>query len=106
MEENEEGLTLPIHFRNEQWAVTGYGLECVDKDNGHYEIEKCRLGEADRGFPDWPPHMAGKSWVSPELFMEAFMLALWVHRGAYNYKPFTSGDWMSKVSKELERRMG
>jgi hypothetical protein len=42
MEENEAGLTLPICFRNEQWAVTGYGLECTG-------VNRCEIQAKDLG---------------------------------------------------------
>ena len=31
-----KGLDLPIYFVNEQWAVTAYGIECLDN---YYVIE-------------------------------------------------------------------
>ncbi len=100
MARNEEGLALPVHFRNKQWAVTAYGIECL---KGFYEIEKSRFGEDSGGYPDWPLHMAEKDWVDVALFMEAFMIGLWVHRGAYSLTPFLTADWMDKVSKRVAR---
>lgn len=49
------------------WAVTDYGLECLERE---YAIEKKRLFD-----PDWAYHMAGKHWVDMADFMEALYAA-------------------------------
>jgi hypothetical protein len=48
-----------IWWRGHQWAVTAYGIECLD---GTYHFEHKRLLEQ---LPEhsWPEHMAGKDWV-------------------------------------------
>jgi len=45
-----------IWWRGRQWAVTAYGIECLD---GTYVIERNRLLETPE-YP-WPCHMAEKS---------------------------------------------
>lgn len=76
-------------FSNKQWDVTDYGIE-ARKPEPTYEIDKTRLTEtADRGYGelyDWPIHMAEKSWVNLEAFIEAFTQALMIHAGAYEPK--------------------
>jgi hypothetical protein len=72
-----KNLTLPVHFINRQWAVTGYGLECVEPGS-RYEAEGSRMNEMRPGTDlyDWPVHMAEKEWVDLEAFIEAFEQAL------------------------------
>lgn len=74
----------PVHFSNAQWAVTGYGIECLEDP---YPIEARRLLETGhrQGITcyDWPVHMAEKCWVDVQAFHEAFVRALDLHKGAY-----------------------
>jgi hypothetical protein len=74
-------------FQNHQWAVTDYGIECV---NHTYPIEARRLltrrGVGQGKFYDWPLHMAQKSWVDIEAFIEVFRTALELHAGKYKGK--------------------
>jgi len=84
-----EELTEPVHFKNRQWAVTGYGIESLPPGSGYW-IEANRLAEKEIGASDcynWPPHMARQSWVDIELFLEAFAKALDVHAGKYGEPP-------------------
>jgi hypothetical protein len=77
-----KGLDLPIYFVNEQWAVTSYGIECLDD---YYVIEADRLDERRLGtdLPDWPVHLAEKNWVDLSAFIEAFRFAIRKHRHRY-----------------------
>lgn len=83
----ERGLD-EIWWRGKQWAVTAYGIECL---NGDYEIEADRLAE---GFPEdeggdssdgilfddtWAVHMAEKNWVDIDEFATAWLVALALH---------------------------
>lgn len=72
---------MPI-FENRQWVVTDAGLAPID---GNYPtITAERLLEMDhRGLYDWLPHMANKSWVDLNAFVEAFKEALSAHVGKY-----------------------
>lgn len=81
-------LSKHVYHINEQWAVTDYGLECLD---GRYTIPAHRLNELRSGtdFYDWPPHMAGKEWVVMDLFMEALEFALKAFPGL----SFDTGKW-------------
>jgi hypothetical protein len=64
-----------VWWRGWQWAVTAYGLECLD---GTYPIEAKRLAESiDRH--GWPEHMGGKVWCDPEDFATAWLVALAMH---------------------------
>jgi hypothetical protein len=73
-----KNVTPPVHFINHQWAVTGYGLECVQPGAGLYEAEGSRMNETRPGTDlyDWPLHMAEKDWVDLGAFNEAFEHAL------------------------------
>ncbi len=75
-------------FQNHQWAATDYGLESTKPGAPYeYNIEASRLLEmkgAGRGeLYDWPYHMAEKTWVDIEAFIEAFTKALELHEGRY-----------------------
>lgn len=64
-----------ILWRGRQWAVTEYGIECLD---GSYWCEAKGLGE-DLPNHSWPEHMADKSWVDVDDFATAWMVALAIH---------------------------
>lgn len=70
-------LTQPVYFANSQWAVTAYGLECLER-GAPYAAEGSRMNETRPGSDlyDWPLHMAEKSWVDIEAFIQAFETAL------------------------------
>ncbi len=82
-------------FKNEQWMVTDFGIEAIRGAQPFgivgltsiYEIPASRLLEiTDRGenqYYDWPVHMAEKTWINIELFTEAFMQALKIHKDKY-----------------------
>jgi hypothetical protein len=82
---NSEEAPRDASFRNEQWAVTDYGLECAD---GSYPIEKRRLPELRGDVYDWPVHMAEKNWVNLPLFLEAFREALVHHHSHFDVARF------------------
>lgn len=65
----------PVMWRGRQWAVTSYGVECL---NGTYYIEKKRLAENVEGY-GWPTQMAGKGWVDLDDFCTAWLVALALH---------------------------
>src|SRR4051812_32559167 len=68
----------PLHavwWRGRQWAVTAYGIECLD---GTYAIEASRLAEEIGSFA-WPEHMSEKDWCDPEEFATAWLVALAMH---------------------------
>jgi len=54
----------PIIKRFNDWVITTYGIECLDK---YYPIEKYRLYEVQ-----WLPHMAEKNWINLNDFACAF----------------------------------
>jgi hypothetical protein len=68
-----EGELGQIWWRGKQWAVTDYGLECLD---GRYFLEASRL--LDGGCP-WPLHVGQKKWVDPDEFATAWIVALALH---------------------------
>ncbi len=77
-----------ILFKNAQWAVTEWGLECIDPGPPHeYLIEAHRLlamgGIGQGQFYDMPLHLAAKTWVNIDAFNEAFVEALGHHKGKY-----------------------
>lgn len=74
-------------FKNAQWAVTDYGVESI-RPAPSYPFEAKRLTETTKRengtFYDWPVHMAEKTWVDTEAFLEAFERALELHKGRYS----------------------
>lgn len=71
-------------WRGRQWAVTEYGLECLD---GNYTIEKDRLTE-DLGKEDyggWSEHIGNKTWADTDDFITAWMIGLLLH--GYQVEP-------------------
>ena len=66
-------------FRNAQWKVTNYGIECISPHR--YEISATDMTGNRGDCYDLALHMGEKAeWVIAELFMEAFRAAL-VHNG-------------------------
>lgn len=64
-------------FENEEWLVTGSGLE--HKATGYF-IDRESLGQRrDDGLWTWPLHMAEKSWCKMTTFAEAFSCAAAVY---------------------------
>jgi hypothetical protein len=70
------GITPPVFFANERWAVTGDGLEHLGE--GAYRIEGERVADKRRGTDvfDWPLHVAEQEWTHLEAFLDAFAYAL------------------------------
>lgn len=64
-----------ILWRGRQWAVTEYGVECLD---GTYCIKKSRLAEQIDVW-GWPAHVTEKIWVDADDFMTAWLVALALH---------------------------
>lgn len=62
-----------------QWAVTTYGVECVET---YYPIEKARLWQGEPGHP-WEKHMAVKRWINYPDFIEAMAFAREHHAKAH-----------------------
>jgi hypothetical protein len=73
-----------FHGSNHQWAVTDFGLEAVKPGaSSKYPIPAERLtdkGGADDSLYIWPWHMAEKTWIDMDAFIEAFRKALEFHR--------------------------
>jgi hypothetical protein len=63
-----------IWWRGKQWAVTAYGIECLD---GTYPIKADRLLQDMPGY-SWPQHIAEKGWDVAE-FTTAWMVAILMH---------------------------
>jgi len=80
------GKAVAALYENHQWAVTEDGIESI-KPETIYPIEAHRLlerhGVGGGKFYDWPVHMAKKTWVDLEAFIEAFRTALRLHAGKY-----------------------
>jgi hypothetical protein len=94
-------------FKNRQWAVMTSGIESVVPAPAYY-IAASRLveqGGAGRGtLYDWPVHMAEKTWVDTEAFMEAFTKALEWHAG--NYQPAVNASILNASIAEARRKAG
>lgn len=74
-----------VLFKNSQWVVTDTHVQSV-KPAPDYHFEIGRLTEAERApgeTYDWPVHMAEKTWVDIEAFIEAFEQGLTIHTGKY-----------------------
>ena len=73
-------------FKNSQWVVTDYGVDTVE-GQPEYPFEAKRLvdlGRAGQGdLYTWPVHLAEKSWVDIEAFVEVFIKAIEIHKGKY-----------------------
>jgi hypothetical protein len=76
-----------VWWQGKQWVVTSYVIEAR---NGNYCIEASRLGETRPGtesLPDWPMHMADKSWIDIHDFCTAFLVALALHGHGDDFTP-------------------
>jgi hypothetical protein len=67
---------LEIWWRGAQWAVTAFGIECLD---GQYHIPKERLLEGIGGDHAWPEHMSEKTWNDNDEFATAWLVAIVMH---------------------------
>ena len=64
-------LHRDVLWLGRQWAVTGYGIQAVDKKlEGKFDIEACRLGEDDLS-----ESMLSQPWFNTEDFTEALAVA-------------------------------
>jgi hypothetical protein len=75
-------------FKNDQWAVTDWGLEALlPGAPSDCLIPASRLlemgGIGNNKLYDWPLHLAEKTWTDIEAFNEAFVKALELHKGKY-----------------------
>jgi|SRR6516164_3152269 len=70
-------LSSPVFWHGRQWAVTSYGVECLERP---YWIPHRQLwdGEEQHG---WVRHLANKRWVDLPDFVEALRVARSVSRG-------------------------
>jgi len=80
----DEVTRLAILFQNEQWRVDENGIK-ARRPAPTYEISASRLTEStrDTSYYDWPVHMAEKTWVQPEQFIEVCTQALQLLAGNY-----------------------
>ena len=77
---NRQPLSMPVYWRGRQWAVTGYGIECLTED---YALSRNLLWS--KGDPlrrdnlGWLVHLSRKKWVDLADFEEAirFAVKLW-----------------------------
>jgi hypothetical protein len=79
----DDGKTSKLLYKNQQWAVTDYGVESL-RSEPYYHFDKTRLLEStDYGsgetYYDWPIHMAEKTWVDIEAFIDVFLKAIEIH---------------------------
>lgn len=74
----------PVYFINDQWAVTGFGLERAT-DGNPYEWDADRLLNTHEGRAGHKPgsavlsHIGQKTWVDAGQLIEAFRVAIQVH---------------------------
>jgi hypothetical protein len=104
----EEEDDTKILFQNHQWAVTDHGVESV-KPAPTYHFNAERLLETNGAglgqLYDWPIHMAEKTWVDTEAFIDAFLQALKLHAGRYEGKadPSKLSATIDKARQEARR---
>jgi hypothetical protein len=86
MSDEDDEPPSKVLFENHQWQVTDYGVESA-KPAPTYHFEARRVletGSAGREeLYDWPVHMAEKTWVDIEAFIEPFVKATEIHAGKY-----------------------
>jgi len=70
--------TSKILYKGHQWAVTTYGIECLD---GKYAIKKGSIKTIHAPFPymNWERAMREKNWVDIGDFLETLQQALKIH---------------------------
>ncbi len=95
-----------ILFQNGQWIVDEDGVTTAEDAESEYWFEADRLLETTtRGgttYYDWPVHMAEKTWVDIEAFIEAFEKALELLEGKYKWPVDTA---MLTASLGVARRI-
>ncbi len=64
-----------ILYRNNQWAVTTFGIECLD---GTYAIKKSAIKTTHPNY-SWRQHMSGKGWIEMDEFVDALKMAMKIH---------------------------
>ena len=73
-------------FQNEQWQVTNFGM--ISRSPYRWQIDADQLLATDNydgtELYDWPLHIITRRWVKPDLFFEAFELAIDIHHGRYS----------------------
>lgn len=69
-----EDASGDILFANVDWHVLEDGLE--HRRTGYFIDHDALSRRRDGGLWEWPLHLAEKSWCSPRLFREAFLVAL------------------------------
>jgi hypothetical protein len=93
-------MTDNVLWRNDQWAVTEYGIE--RKTLGHYAIEKNRLSE-DIEFGGWPAHIAEKDGDAAS-FNAAWLEALRVHTGHYPAVDWEKAAELCRKANRIAKR--
>jgi hypothetical protein len=72
-----------VLFEKHQRQVTDYGIESVHRNAPYYHFNAERLleiqGAGEGKLYDWPVHMAEKTWVDIDAFIEAFKEGLKLH---------------------------
>ena len=64
-----------ILYRNNQWDVTTFGIECLDET---YAIKKDAIKTTHPNY-SWRQHMSGKEWVEMDEFVDALKMAMKIH---------------------------
>jgi hypothetical protein len=65
----------PVWWRGRQWAVTAYGIECLD---GTYALSADQLRRINDAYPI-TTHVTTKLWVDGDDFLTAWLVALALH---------------------------
>ncbi len=82
-------LHRDIYWLGRQWAVTGHGIQAVDKKlNMRFDVEVSRIGEDGLDRP-----MQGLEWFDAEDFAEALSVARRLSQEApARFQPLAGGE--------------
>jgi hypothetical protein len=95
---------VAILYKNDQWKVEEDGLRSIGLHADNF-VEIGQLGQLEargkRQYYIWPLHMAEKTWVDVEAFLDAFGKALEIHRAEID--PPINLELLSESSAEARR---
>jgi len=104
--DDDEEEPSKVLFQNHQWAVTSLGVEGLG-EHAYYGFNKERLLETtDYGsgeLYDWPVHMAEKTWVDIEAFIQVFEKALDLHGYRKGVDQVRLEQSLARARKEARR---
>ncbi len=85
---------MNIYYKNDQWMVTDYGFETISEDCD-YEYNKDFVNEHTF------KHIAGKSWVDPQSWIDAFEAGVKIHKLKFDLH---SEEWKREKEELIFRK--